>query len=274
VSDEAPTPPEDPWLTLAEIAEELRLSPATIRSWISKGTLRAMRAGQRKWLVRRSELDRMLRSDDFADAPPPPPSPPATGRVTRQRRFPDTITPPYARPRGRDEEVDPDDWLGIAEWEWNAALRHSQMAPPDAWFPGRLRYIAESAARKAAALALLPPDEEVRWQRQPAEPGAGGPDPALSYELRPGGNRPGPPDLWAQFDSTVRRLQAATVSAKAGPLRGALEDLSVTLHDIVDSLERYRGRYGNWDEPPLDEVAADAGDDHEDAAGGASESVS
>lgn len=30
---------DDPWLTLAEIAEELRMSPATIRSWISKGTL-------------------------------------------------------------------------------------------------------------------------------------------------------------------------------------------------------------------------------------------
>ena len=36
------------------------MSPATIRSWITKGTLRAMRAGRRKWLVRRLELDRML----------------------------------------------------------------------------------------------------------------------------------------------------------------------------------------------------------------------
>jgi excisionase family DNA binding protein len=48
--------PDDPWLTVAEIAEDLRLSPATIRSWISKRTLRAMRAGERTYLVRRSEL--------------------------------------------------------------------------------------------------------------------------------------------------------------------------------------------------------------------------
>jgi len=49
----------------AEIAEELRMSPATMRSWISSGTLRAMRPGKRKLLVRRSELDRMLRGEDI-----------------------------------------------------------------------------------------------------------------------------------------------------------------------------------------------------------------
>jgi excisionase family DNA binding protein len=50
----------DPWPTLAEIASELRVNPATVRLWISRGKLSAMRAGQRKLLVRRSELDRML----------------------------------------------------------------------------------------------------------------------------------------------------------------------------------------------------------------------
>lgn len=29
----------DPWLTVAEIAAQLRLNPATIRLWVSKGTL-------------------------------------------------------------------------------------------------------------------------------------------------------------------------------------------------------------------------------------------
>jgi excisionase family DNA binding protein len=51
---------KDPWLTVAEIASELRVSPATVRLWVSKGTLPAMRAGQRKLLIRRSDLDRML----------------------------------------------------------------------------------------------------------------------------------------------------------------------------------------------------------------------
>ena len=52
--------PEDPWLTLAEIAAELRVNPATVRLWIARGRLPATRPGQRKLLVRRSDVDRML----------------------------------------------------------------------------------------------------------------------------------------------------------------------------------------------------------------------
>jgi len=244
VADERAERPEDPWLTLAEIAEELRMSPATIRSWISKGTLRAMRAGQRKWLVRRSELDRMLRGEDFEDAPTPPPNPPAPGRRRRQRRFPDTIRPPSARPgQPEQEDVDREEWLSVAEWEWLSALGQSQMAPPDAWFAGRLQLIAEAAARKAAALALFPADEVMRWDGEPDAFGL-----TLSHELRRGGNRPGPPEMWVAFDSAVDRLGLAMQAGQAGLLRRSLELLSVTLHDIADSLGRYRGRYGNWEE--------------------------
>jgi excisionase family DNA binding protein len=50
----------DPWMTVGEIATELRVHPATVRLWISKGTLPATRAGQRKLLIRRSDLDRTL----------------------------------------------------------------------------------------------------------------------------------------------------------------------------------------------------------------------
>lgn len=56
----APLDEADPWLTLAEIAAELRVVPATVRLWISRGQLSATRPGRRKLLVRRSELDRML----------------------------------------------------------------------------------------------------------------------------------------------------------------------------------------------------------------------
>ena len=246
MADEDPDRPEDPWLTLAEIAEELRMSPATIRSWISKGTLRAMRAGQRKWLVRRSELDRMLRGEDFEDAPSPPSDPPEPGR-RRQRRFPDTISAPGARPgmSAVDQEIDRDEWLAVAEWEWLAALEASRMAPPDAWFAGRLQHIAEAAARKAAALGLFDPDEAMLWEREPAVEAL-----VLSYELRPGGNRPGPAKLWAEFDRRVDRLAVAMSDGAAGAIRLALEDVSLALHDIADALERFRGRYGNWVEPP------------------------
>lgn len=252
MADEQPDRPDDPWLTLAEIAEELRMSPATIRSWISKGTLRAMRAGQRKWLVRRSELDRMLRGEDVEDAPSPPPDPPEARRRRRQRRFPDTISAPGARPgtSTEDQEIDREEWLAVAEWEWLAALEASRMAPPDAWFVGRLQHIAEAAARKAGALELFDPDEAMRWEHEPVVESL-----TLSYELRPGGNRPGPAKLWAAFDRRVDRLGVAMKDGTAGEIRPALEDVSLALHDIADALERYRGRYGNWVELPPSKAA-------------------
>lgn len=54
---------EDPWLTLPEVSAELRVHPSTVRLWVSNGRLAAVRAGGRKWRVRRSEVDRMLSSD-------------------------------------------------------------------------------------------------------------------------------------------------------------------------------------------------------------------
>jgi excisionase family DNA binding protein len=58
---------DDPWLTLAEVADELRVNPSTVRSWVSQGRLSASRAGRRKWLVRRSELEGMLASKRSAE---------------------------------------------------------------------------------------------------------------------------------------------------------------------------------------------------------------
>jgi excisionase family DNA binding protein len=220
--------PNDPWLTLAEIAEELRLSPATLRSWISKGTLRAMRAGQRKWLVRRSELERMLRGDDLGDETPEP-SAPAT------REF-DTISPPALSPHWSEEareHVSPKRWLGVAESEWQAALRASEMAPPDAWFAFRIRQLADAAARKAAALALVDAETDVELGPQPAARGM-----ALSYELRPGGNRPGPTKLWQRFDRAVDKVADALAGTDVAALQRAMNNLSIVMHDLADVLER------------------------------------
>src|SRR5579864_4056028 len=71
-------PGEDPWLTVQQVSEELKIHPATVRIWIKAGRLRAVRVG-REWRVRRSELDRTLMSDaspafaehDAAPAPEP-----------------------------------------------------------------------------------------------------------------------------------------------------------------------------------------------------------
>jgi excisionase family DNA binding protein len=55
-------PAEDPWLTVQQVSDELRIHPATVRIWIKSGRLAAVRVG-REWRVRHSEVDRALLSD-------------------------------------------------------------------------------------------------------------------------------------------------------------------------------------------------------------------
>lgn len=76
---------EESYLTVAEVAEQLQLNPATIRMWISKGQLPATRPGQRKLLIRRSDLDRKLAS------PAPRPRAWSTGRIAALEHRLDTI---------------------------------------------------------------------------------------------------------------------------------------------------------------------------------------
>ena len=250
VTDTENQKPDDAWLTLAEIAEELRMSPATIRSWISNGTLRAMRAGRRKWLVRRSELHRMLTGEALIG---PEDSPGRTGW-----RMMDTIAAPHGSPYRSEEsleDVPHGRWLGGVETEWRQALQASAMAPPGPGFLVRIKEIAEAAARKAAALENLGDDAPGSWwQRQSAL--AGG---VLSYELRPGGNRPGPPELWAKLDQTVEQLGRAMEEHSAPAEQHALEELSLILHEIFDAVLEQEGQLWHW--PPSIEEPASGDDD-------------
>src|SRR5450759_2918284 len=67
---------EDPWLTVQQVSKELGVHEATVRTWISTKRLAASRPGPRRLRVRRSEVDRLLRSDSsFGSSPttsPPP----------------------------------------------------------------------------------------------------------------------------------------------------------------------------------------------------------
>ena len=256
---------DDPWLTVAEIADELRLTPATIRTWIADGTLQAKRAGKRKWLVRRSELDLMLRGQDYADAPSlsledadDPPSP---------MRAPDGVTGP-AWPTG-EHQLDPQVWHQIGEFQWETAITWSRQAPPDGWFKERLKLIARAATIKADALERLDADETIRWDEAPVDAESG-----LSYELRPGANRPGPPELWDQFDGQVRALAAATEVGRAGAISTALNELAVTLHDIADELERYRDPDGTWFSHPPEQFGREPPEPSDQDPGTTEESVS
>ena len=51
---------DERYLTPAEVAEELRVTVVTVRRWIASGTLRASKAGPRRWMIRRADLDAFL----------------------------------------------------------------------------------------------------------------------------------------------------------------------------------------------------------------------
>lgn len=59
---------EESFLTVAEVAEMLRLNQQTVRNWIDAGTLPAIRVGRRV-RIKRSDLNRILESG-YRGTPP------------------------------------------------------------------------------------------------------------------------------------------------------------------------------------------------------------
>lgn len=231
MSDPDREPADDPWLTIAEFAAEMRVRPVTVRSWIAKGQLRATRAGQRKWLVRRSELTRMLELDD---TPSPPPPPPTRSRVkpTDPDASPPEVLAQTAAAAAAAEREQADQDYAFAAYEWEIALEQSRMAPPDPRFAHRIRHIAEAASRRAATIRDCMDDPKFVWTPIPGSAGM-----TLSYELRPGGVRPGPKDAWDRFDRVVARLGSAMEGPSASTVAGALSDLAAAMNDVADAIE-------------------------------------
>ena len=66
---------EDSLLTVAEVAEMLKLNQQTIRNWIDQGSLPAIRIGRRV-RIKRSDFERILEegysAGNSADRPPGP----------------------------------------------------------------------------------------------------------------------------------------------------------------------------------------------------------
>ena len=60
---------EDAFLTVAEVAEMLKLNQQTVRNWIDQGSLPALRVGRRV-RIRRSDLERLLEEGRTAPAAP------------------------------------------------------------------------------------------------------------------------------------------------------------------------------------------------------------
>ena len=218
-------------MTIAEFAAEMRVRPVTVRSWIAKGRLRATRAGQRKWLVRRSELTRMLELGHDSSSPPPPPTQPSVEAPDLEGYPPEALAQIAAAAAAAAREQTDQDYA-FAAYEWEIALEQSRMAPPDPRFAQRIHHIAEAASRRAATIRDCLEGPDFVWTPIPGSAGM-----TLSYELRPGGTRPGPKDAWDRFDRVVARLGAAIEGASASAVAGALSDLAGAMSDVAEAIE-------------------------------------
>src|SRR6201995_4230267 len=66
----SPTEPEETYLTVAEVAETLKLNQQTVRNWIDQGSLPALRVGRRV-RIKRSDFKRIL-DESYSGRPAPP----------------------------------------------------------------------------------------------------------------------------------------------------------------------------------------------------------
>ena len=231
MTDNEPDLADDPWLTLAEIAEELRVNPATVRLWVSRGRLKAMRAGQRKLLVRRSELDRMLALTDPSRAQP------------QQPRMPEPLRPVFSRPLAGEvararANMDPAvirkaiKRMQQAEAAFETAVVASDNASPDPEFARRIRAVAEASLQRAEALSEASLIPGFMWAP------VSDPHPVIrSHELRPGGNRPGPPHKWQSYDMAVERLSIAAQGNVLSLVADEFREIGWVLTEIADDLE-------------------------------------
>jgi excisionase family DNA binding protein len=121
---------QDTFLTVAEIAEHLKVNQQTVRNWIDAGTLKGVRIGSRRVRVRESDLEAFI--DRGGDVHPHDHVGPHS--VTRSR-------PSAGAPAYRDE-------LGHALKDGAAALGNGD----DAQLVAVLHRVATAADALAAAI--------------------------------------------------------------------------------------------------------------------------
>jgi excisionase family DNA binding protein len=66
----SPSEPDETYLTVAEVAETLKLNQQTVRNWIDQGSLPALRVGRRV-RIKRSDFERILEESYSAGTAPP-----------------------------------------------------------------------------------------------------------------------------------------------------------------------------------------------------------
>jgi excisionase family DNA binding protein len=215
----------DPWLTLAEIADELRVNPATVRQWVTKGQLKASRAGVRKWIVRRSDLDRMLE---------------ATNVVERGEATTSTAEEQRRQHAGRGHRVGSSNdsrsavaLLQIANDGFLNAIEASAFVPPAPGYVDRLRRLADSCEHMASTLLNASKLAGVGWS-----PRTNFGLEVFPYEVRAGGNRPGADELWKGLDAALARLVIAITGTEVSAVAHGFRDVADAMIAVADELDR------------------------------------
>ena len=216
---------DDPWLALAEIAEELRVNPATVRQWVAKGQLQASRAGVRKWIVRRSELERMLATTNVGSAPGAP-----AHRAEDQSFAADRRAEAQAPATDAQSAIA---LLQIANESFANALDASAFAPPAPGYVDRLRRLADACEHMASTMLNASKLAGVRWASRTNF----GLD-VFPYEVRAGGNRPGGDELWRDVDVALERLVIAVTGTEVSAVAHAFGEVGETLLSVAEKLAR------------------------------------
>lgn len=121
--------------------------------------------------------------------------------------------------------------LRNADGRWEAALKASADALPNDGFAQRVRDIADASEQEAAAFRFAD-SLGLGWRsRQNAR------TMQLSYELRRGANRPGPPEQWDRFDHAVQALGTALEGVALSAIARAFAQLSEIARELADEIE-------------------------------------
>ena len=145
-------------------------------------------------------LERVERGEEpWLEARPPRRPDPAPAEGAARADEPTSAPTPTRKPR-TPKAQGAVELLQRAIAGYEKAINASAFAPPSPGYVDRIRAIAESCEHMAATMLNASEAAGVRWRSKTdmAE--------LLPYELKRGGNRPGPAEMWEEFDAAFERL--------------------------------------------------------------------
>ncbi len=241
--------PEESYLTVAEVAETLKLNQQTVRNWIDQGSLPALRVGRRV-RIKRSDFERILAENYSGTAPltdaerrterrgllgrragrvgrAGSSGPPAPNGVGGARGPPMSFSDELDRQRAQIMRAVTarERWMGRgdARAQARAARRRVRRATARARRGGRAEQVAWEHAHAAGLL----------WRPVPGAENAAPP-----YELRPDTGRRGPGELWARFDDAVAGLNVAITGSDAAEVADAFGEMAEAAGALADAVTR------------------------------------